>query len=354
MQIEAMEPRVLSRPSINRRPIGWWLLVIAALIFAMVILGGVTRLTNSGLSIVEWQPVSGVVPPLDDQAWQVEFDKYRQYPEYQKKNRGMSLAEFKRIYAFEYAHRLLGRVIGVAFAVPFLYFLLRGRISPALAPQLFAIFLLGAAQGGLGWFMVRSGLVDRPDVSQYRLAAHLGLAVAIYGYVLWVAFSLLAPGEARSSQRGLGNFGIMVVLAIVLQMLLGALVAGLDAGFVYNTWPLMEGSLVPSGLFPDQPWWRNAFEDIMTVQFDHRIGAYLIAVAVVLLCWRAILVREFGVKVRFAVKLLLAALLLQIALGVATLLYVVPVPLAAAHQAGALLLLSAALWLAYRLRTTAA
>ena len=256
-------------------------MVVAALVFAMVVVGGATRLTESGLSITEWQPVAGVLPPLTAEQWQRALEKYEAIPQYRELNPGMSLAAFKQIYWWEWTHRLLGRVIGAAFLLPLLWFLWRGWIEPPLRARLWAIFGLGAFQGAVGWWMVASGLADRVEVSQYRLAFHLTLACAIYAALVWTA-QRLTPRIAVDVPMRL-RAGAMLVLALVLlQVYLGALVAGLRAGLIYNTWPLIDGALVPpaSQLFFNEPWWRNLFENPMTVQFDHRMVAYaLLAMA---------------------------------------------------------------------------
>jgi len=326
------------------KAVGVWLLIVALLVFAMVIVGGLTRLTDSGLSMVEWRPVTGWLPPLSDAAWLAEFEKYRAFPEYQKINRGMSLDEFKFIYYWEYGHRLFGRVIGLAFALPFLWFLVTGRIGRALAPRLVLLFALGGAQGALGWFMVKSGLVDHPDVSHYRLTAHLGLAVVILAALVWTALDILRPRPALIDARA-ARAAAIAVLAIFLQLLSGGLVAGLDAGYLYNTWPDMNGGLAPEDWLRLQPWWLNFLENPGTVQFLHRIGAYLTIAVVVWAAWSA----WRQATARPALRMMIAALAVQVALGLATLLLVVPVPLASAHQAGALLLLLAAVNLRHRL-----
>ncbi len=325
------------RPA-SQRAVALWLLIVAALIFAMVVLGGVTRLTHSGLSLVEWRPLTGWLPPFGEAAWQAEFEHYKQFPEYQKINLGMSLAAFKGIFWFEYAHRVLGRLIGIAFALPFLYFLLRRRLEPGLTPKLVLMLVLGGLQGLLGWYMVMSGLVDRPDVSQYRLTAHLGLAVVVYGYILWTALGLLFAPEGAPA--GLRRAMFLVATLVFLVMLSGGLVAGLDAGFSYNTFPLMNGDWVAAEAFSEEPWLRDLFENPASVQFEHRVLALVAALAVAAL-WiaaRARLPRRAGL----AVHALLAALVAQVTLGVLTLVYVVPVALAAAHQAGAMVLISVA------------
>lgn len=314
----------------------------------MVVLGGVTRLTRAGLSIVEWQPIAGAIPPLDAAQWEQAFAKYRGTPEYQTVNYGMSLAEFKRIFYIEWAHRLLGRVIGVAFLVPFLYFLARGHIRRPLVLRLAALFVLGALQGALGWYMVASGLVAEPRVSPYRLTAHLGLAVLIYGYMLWIALDLLRPTR-QAPARPVVHAAWAVTAVTFVMILTGGFVAGTRAGFVYNTFPLMNGHWVPPGILALQPWWVNLFENVAAVQFVHRFTAYLLTASVVFL-WIAVRRGTVAAHGRSAAHLLLAALALQVTLGIATLVHTVPLGLAAAHQAGALLVFSAALYLTHAVR----
>lgn len=326
----------------HRRIIGGWLFAICGLIAVMVLIGGLTRLTHSGLSITQWKPVTGVIPPLSDAAWQAEFARYKRIPEYRLINAGMSLAAFKDIYWWEWTHRLIGRLIGVAFFVPFVFFAARRWIDRSLAPRLATIFVLGGAQGALGWYMVQSGLVNRTDVSQYRLAAHLGFAFVLFALILWHALDLTVPARRRGRHdlRGLRN-GLCVLLALVFgQILLGALVAGLDAGLVYNSWPLMEGRLVPHGLFPGHPWWINFFATVKTVQFDHRMVAYLVGCLTIGL-WLTARVKRLPRRAARAIDVLGMMVALQITLGVLTLVNVMPVPLAAAHQFGALLTFTA-------------
>lgn len=336
-------------PTENRhhdRQVASWLLFCAAVLLGMILLGGVTRLTNSGLSIVEWKPLVGAIPPLSEQAWQETFDKYRQFPEYQKVNRGMSLDGFKSIFMYEYLHRLLGRLIGVLFLLPLLYFAWRGHIRQGLMPKLVVLFFLGGCQGLLGWYMVKSGLVDNPRVSQYRLTAHLGLAVAIYAYMLWLAFDLLfRPSAATTSAapRPYGCASRVLVGLVYLMILSGGLVAGTRAGFAYSTWPLMGDSFIPRGLYAGTPAWLDMFEDITTVQFNHRMFAYLLVVLISLFAVR-VYRSGAGGRARPAIIMLMLALAVQIALGISTLLLHVPVALAAAHQGGAMLLLSAILF----------
>lgn len=339
-----------SRPSASR-PIAFWLLVCALLVFAMVVLGGVTRLTRSGLSITEWEPILGAIPPLDLAQWNEAFAKYRQTPEFQLVNRDMTLDGFQSIYYVEWAHRLLGRLIGAAFLLPFLYFLLRRRIDRALAPKLAGLFVLGALQGALGWFMVKSGLVDVPRVSPYRLTAHLGLAVVIYGYLVWTALSLLYP-RAHDAGVSLRRWSRGVTALVFVMILSGGFVAGTHAGFAYNTFPLMGGRWIPDGIGALAPWWSNPFENPPLVQFDHRLIAYTLLAVVPAFWWQLRRV-ELDARLRAGAHALLVLLVVQVALGIATLLYVVPVPLAAAHQGGAILVFTAALFVAHGLRRPA-
>jgi cytochrome c oxidase assembly protein subunit 15 len=340
----------------GERAIAYWLLLCCAMIFLIVVIGGITRLTLSGLSITEWQPVTGIVPPLSEAAWAAEFEKYRQIPQYRLLNAGMSLGEFKSIFLWEYVHRLWGRLIGFVYALPLVYFLIRRQVPRRLVLPLAGIFVLGFAQGALGWYMVKSGLADRVSVSQYRLVAHLALALAIYGLTLWIALGILAHGGEKSSPGGGEEVSPMwrraaeaVIGLVALTIAAGGFVAGLHAGLIYNTFPLMDGGFVPSGYAQLQPFVLNWFETIPAVQFNHRLLAMVTAACVVLL-WlggrRAALPRP----ARLALHLLLGAALLQFSLGVATLLLVVPVPLGAAHQAGAVLLLTAAIAFRHTLR----
>jgi cytochrome c oxidase assembly protein subunit 15 len=341
-------PAAVSR---SHRSVALWLLAVSALIFAMVVLGGVTRLTRSGLSIVEWQPLVGTIPPLTEADWVELFEKYKLTPEYQKVNVGMDLAGFKGIFWLEYLHRLLGRAIGIVFLVPFLYFLIRRQIDRPLVPKLVTMFVLGGLQGLMGWLMVASGLVDEPRVSPYRLTAHLGLAVIIYAYMVWVALGLLypggtgaaaAPGSLRRKSSALAAFVFFVILT-------GGFVAGTRAGFAFNDWPLMFGHVLPPGMYALEPWWVNLFENVATVQFNHRLVAYLLAAGIVALWWSARRA-DLPTRARVGLNLLLLALAAQVTLGIATLIYIVPLPLAAAHQAGALALFTAALYVAHALR----
>jgi cytochrome c oxidase assembly protein subunit 15 len=336
----------------NNRQIALWLLVICALIFTMVVLGGVTRLTRSGLSMVEWDPIMGIVPPLNEQEWNETFEKYKQYPEYQKINAGMSLHEFKSIFYFEYGHRVLGRTIGLAFLLPFLYFLFRGRIRRSLRPKLVIMFVLGGMQGLLGWYMVKSGLVDKPHVSQYRLTAHLAAAIAIYGYILWVALGLLhtrAENTAVDGFKQLRKYALAVTTLVIIMILSGGLVAGTKAGFAYNTFPLMGDQFFPSGMFMLEPWYMNFFDNIVSVQFNHRMIAYLLCILIPVFWFMQ---RRFSIttRSRMVITALLVMLIIQVGLGISTLLLHVPVWLGATHQAGALVLFTIALMVNHELR----
>lgn len=331
------------------RQIANWMFLVCLMIFCMVIVGGVTRLTESGLSMVNWQPVSGILPPMNDAEWAEEFIAYKQYPEYQKVNRGMSLEEFKSIFFWEYSHRLLGRLIGLVFFVPFVIFLLQKKISHTLKPKLWLMFFLGGLQGLLGWWMVKSGLVDRPDVSHYRLTAHLGLAVLIYLYMFWVASGLVMKWSEGPRKRPVGMLVFLVGL-IFLQILLGGLVAGLNGGMIYNTWPLMEEQIIPAGLYAMTPWYMNIVENIMTVQFNHRMVAYVIVLAG-LYIWNGTR-KNSHITVRMAGHLMLLMILAQVTLGVLTLIHVVPIPLAAGHQGGALITLSAVLYVLRKVKSS--
>jgi heme a synthase len=315
-----------------------WLWVVALFVLAIVVVGGATRLTESGLSITEWNPVLGVIPPLSEAEWLVEFEKYRQIPEYQQINRGMSLDAFKTIYWWEWTHRLLGRLVGFVFAVPFVIFAVRGWISRSMMPRLGLLFVLGGLQGVVGWWMVASGLTERTDVSQYRLATHLTLACIILAATVWIAEGFRPHRLRFSEATGLRFAALLIVALTLLQIFLGGLVAGLNAGLVYNTWPLMDGDFVPAGLLAQAPWWINFFENHTTVQFVHRIGAYALLAAA---AYNLVAVHRRALEpatIRRS-RLLLALVVLQAGIGIATLLLVVPMSLALAHQTLAAVLL---------------
>jgi cytochrome c oxidase assembly protein subunit 15 len=314
----------------------------------MVLVGGVTRLTHSGLSIVEWQPLVGTIPPLDEAQWQEVFEKYQQTPEYKLVNFGMSLAEFKGIFFWEYVHRLLGRLIGLAFFVPLAWFWLRGRLDRPLAWKLVGVFVLGGLQGAMGWYMVKSGLIDDPRVSHFRLTAHLALAFLIFGAMLWIALGLLYPRREARDDAPAGLAALAAGLAF-LQVLLGGLVAGIRAGKAYNTFPLMNGHLVPPEVLMIDPWWKNFVYNMATVQLDHRLVAWLLVALAGWLWWRTI--RTAGPpRARVAAHAFACLLAAQFALGVWTLLLQVPVALGAAHQFVAVLVFGAALACAHSLR----
>lgn len=341
---------------VDRRRVAAWLLVCAALVFAIIVVGGVTRLTRSGLSIVEWQPLVGTLPPLSQAEWQDLFAKYQQTPEFKSVNFDIDLAGFKSIFWWEYFHRLLGRLIGVVFLLPFLWFLLRKRLEPRLAWQLGGVFALGALQGALGWYMVMSGLVDNPRVSHFRLTAHLGVALTIFAAEFWIALRLLsaqAPtmgGGGRGAQTGeLGRPALLLAALVFVMALSGGFVAGLRAGSAYNTFPLMNGHLVPPEILMLEPWWKNFLYNLATVQFVHRSIAWLLIVLVPWLWWRARRA-PLAAPARLACNLLLVALVVQVTLGIVTLLLKVPLVPAAAHQGGAVVLFGAALWAAQALR----
>lgn len=315
-----------------------WLYALAALVAAMILVGGATRLTDSGLSITEWQPIAGIIPPLTEAQWLDAFEKYKQIPEYELVNRGMDLAAFKPIYWWEWSHRFLGRLIGFAFIVPFVVFWSRRQIPAWLMLRLVLILVLGGLQGALGWFMVMSGLTERVDVSQYRLAAHLGVAFVILGFILWTAY---AAGGVRPHADGIGRRSAFLLLALVfVQILSGALVAGLDAGMSHNSWPLMDGSLVPSDLFVMRPWYVNLFENVRTVQFDHRGLAYLVWLVAVV---HALRLARAGAAGKGGAVLLAVLITLQALSGIWTLVEVVPLGLALLHQFGATIVFAVAL-----------
>lgn len=327
------------RKGAHTRAVRLWLYAVAAMVAAMVLVGGATRLTESGLSITEWQPVVGALPPLSEAQWLVEFHRYQQIPQYHELNSGMSLAAFKTIFWWEWTHRLLGRLIGFVFLVPLLWFLWRGWIESGLRARLWLIFGLGALQGAVGWWMVASGLVHRIEVSQYRLATHLVLACIIYIAILWTALRL-GENERPPPPGRIRAVAVALLVLVLGQIYLGALVAGLRAGYVYNTWPLIDGGIVPdaSRLFIAKPLWRNFFENTLTVQFDHRMLAYAIWLVA---GWHLLDTARHGAAWRGALALF-AAVNLQAALGIATLLLVVPLPLALLHQATAIVVLTVA------------
>jgi cytochrome c oxidase assembly protein subunit 15 len=336
-------PHIVGSSTADARTVGRWLALFAVMILAIILVGGATRLTESGLSITEWKPVRGVMPPIGEEAWVAEFEKYQRIPQYERRNAGMSLDEFRQIYLWEYGHRLLARLVGLAFVLPSGWFVLRGRLPRRARGPIALLLALLAAQAAMGWWMVRSGLSVRTEVSQYRLALHLVSALAILALTVWTAADLLEPrrgptsSEARRRSRALGALLALVVVTAGC----GALVAGLRAGTIYNTFPLMGGRVVPPGYGQLGPWWRNLFENHAAVQFNHRALAIATFTLVVALwtAFRATPDRRFAVRMH----LVLGAAALQVVLGIATLLLAVPITLGVAHQGGAALLLTAVL-----------
>ncbi len=313
----------------------WWLRVVALFVIATLVVGGATRITDSGLSITEWEPLLGVIPPLSERAWQDALELYRQIPEYQLINRGMSLGEFQSIYLWEWAHRLVARSIGLVFVVPFVVFWLRGKLPGWFKPWGVLLLALGGLQGVVGWWMVVSGLSERVDVSQYRLAVHLTLACIILALTVWLSERLAGRADSVAAPRGVRAVALAMPALILVQIALGALVAGLDAGLASDTWPLMAGKLVPDGLFTFAPAWLNAFENPLAVQFDHRMVGYAVAAVAVInaaLAWRA------GAG-RGSAGLLLALMAVQVTIGIAVVVLQVPPVLAGVHQVMAAILL---------------
>lgn len=344
-------------PALRRR-VGRWFVIWTVMLFITVIIGGITRLTESGLSITEWKPVSGVLPPLNDTAWQEEFDKYRQIPQYQQVNRGMSLAEFKRIFWWEWIHRFWARVVGLAIGVPALLLLLRGGLGGMVTRRILLLLFLMAVQGAMGWYMVASGLSERTSVSQYRLAAHLSVALVLIGLAVWTAADLRARPPEMFQRRGdpeaarrLARWGAAFVALVALTAVAGAFVAGLKAGHAYNTFPLMGGRVVPAGYLALDPWWRNLFDHIPAVQFNHRLLGVLTAVAG-LGIWRMSAGEDHAAAVRHWGRAVGLMAVVQIGLGIATLLLRVPVSLAVLHQAGAVVLLCLGLLVVHAARRT--
>lgn len=330
------------------RTIARWLLALCALVFVMVVLGGVTRLTGSGLSMVDWRPVTGILPPLSDEAWQATFEMYQATPEFQKVNSHMDVNDFKGIFWLEYLHRLLGRAIGIVFLVPFLIFAWKGYIRRDEWLKYGAMFVLGGLQGVLGWYMVKSGLVDNPNVSQYRLTAHLVAAFLIYAYMFWIAMTLLWPPAGNQSHPWYRRTVWLTALASV-TIISGGFVAGLKAGKIYNTFPMMGNYWVPPDILQMDPLWLNVFENMATVQFNHRVLAITTFVLVVVY-WFRLPRAELPERARKGANALLHSGVLQVALGILTLLLVVPIPLAAAHQGVAMLLFTVCLYLCHALR----
>ncbi|WP_240796893.1 COX15/CtaA family protein [Terasakiella sp. SH-1] len=323
--------------------VGMWLFIVAGMVFLMVVLGGLTRLTGSGLSMVDWRPVTGWLPPLGTEQWQAVFELYKQSPQYQKVNFGMSLAEFQNIFWLEFLHRLWGRIIGLAFALPLIFFLYKKWISKPMILPLCGLFVLGGAQGILGWYMVKSGLVDVPEVSQYRLMAHLGFAFILYAALIWAGLKIY-KGQGVHPEGGSRFYALFLWGMSYITILAGALVAGLDAGLTYNTFPLMDGDWVPGGLYNATPWYLNHFENVTTVQFQHRLLAVTLFVFSCLF-W----LKYKNIK---AVQACFFLVSLQALIGIATLLAVVPISLASLHQAGGLLVFTAFTWLNFEVQSS--
>jgi len=330
-----------AEPTERMRPVRLWLWALAALVAATLVVGGATRLTGSGLSITEWRPVTGVIPPLSTADWLIEFDKYRQIPQFLQLNPDMTLAGFKFIYWWEWAHRMLARSIGVVFAIPFAVFLWRGLIGRALFWKLAGLFALGGLQGAIGWWMVSSGLAERTDVSQYRLAIHMTLACIILVGLVMLAVRLGGRDAVGATART-GFIARLLLVLVLVQIFIGALVAKTGAGLTFNSWPLMDGRFVPpfEQLFPMTPRWLNLFENVMTIQFTHRIAAYLIFIVALIHAVDAQRTGPFPVARRAAI--LFALVTAQAVLGVVTLLHVSPLTLSLLHQAGAVAVLVAA------------
>lgn len=331
------------------RAVATWLLICCGLVFAMVVLGGFTRLTGSGLSMVDWRPLMGILPPMSDAEWQRVFELYQQSPEFQKVNSAFGVADFKDIFWLEYLHRLLGRTIGIVFLVPFLFFYARGYIQRHEWPKYLLMFVLGGMQGLLGWYMVKSGLVDIPRVSQYRLTAHLLAAFIIYAYMFWVAMSLLFPSPTDARKHPWYGKTLALFILVSVTVISGGFVAGLKAGKIYNTFPMMGEHWIPPGLMGIEPFWRNFFDNMITAQFDHRVLA-ITTLLVVVFYWFKARSADMPARARPAVNALLHTAILQVALGITTLLLAVPVMLGVAHQGVAMLLFTIALFLVHALR----
>lgn len=343
-----MKPLFISSPIAGRKPIAIWLLICCAMVFGTLVVGGVTRLTDSGLSIVEWQPLLGAIPPLTHDDWLLMFEKYKQIPQFHQVNHDMTLEGFQYIFWWEWAHRQIGRAIGLVFFIPLVWFWVRGSIPQGYKWKLVGFLILGGLQGAMGWYMVKSGLVNDVRVSQYRLTAHLGLAFLVFGLMLWTALGLLRERSSRPyTPAGVRQFALLVLGVVSLMVLSGGFVAGIRAGLAYNTFPLMNGHLIPPDLFAIEPWWLNFFNNITTVQFDHRMIAYALMVLVPMLWWKVL---HQAPQAKGAANAMLGMFVVQVALGIATLLHAVPVSLASLHQAGAMILFAKLIYLNHKLR----
>ena len=330
------------------RAVGVWLFGVAGMVAIMVVIGGITRLTGSGLSMVEWRPLIGWLPPLGEEQWTRTFALYQNSPQYLKVNGWMGLEEFRRIFWWEYIHRIWGRLIGLAFALPLAGFIFRGMAPRSLIPRLLLLLVLGGLQGGVGWWMVKSGLIDDPSVSQYRLTVHLGLAFLILGALLWTGLDLVSR-ERRAASSSLYRHAVLAMVLVSVTVLAGALVAGLHAGLIYNTFPLMAGGVLPPDYANLSPIWLNAAENPAAVQFHHRVAAIATVVAVISLLFR-VTRSDLPPNRRLPAHILAGLVLVQAALGITTLVFVVPIDLAVAHQAGAVALFAAAVWVAHAFR----
>lgn len=344
-----MKPLYLSTARDGRKPIAIWLLICCAMVFCTLIVGGVTRLTDSGLSIVEWQPLLGAIPPLTHDDWLLMFEKYKQIPQFSQVNHDMTLDGFQFIFWWEWAHRQIGRIIGLVFFIPLVWFWVRDRIPRGYKWKLVSFLILGGLQGAMGWYMVKSGLVNDVRVSQYRLTAHLGLAFLVFGLMFWTALGLLRERrDYPAAPAGVRSLALFVLVVVSLMVLSGGFVAGIRAGLAYNTFPLMNGHLIPPDLLALEPWWLNFFSNITTVQFDHRMIAWALMALVPLLWWK---VRRAAPRAGGAANAVLFMLAVQVALGIATLLHQVPVVLGTLHQAGAMVLFAKLIYLNHALRT---
>ncbi|MDH4262446.1 MAG: COX15/CtaA family protein [Spirochaetia bacterium] len=335
--------------SFQRKIVVTWLGIICMLIFSMVIVGGVTRLTHSGLSIVEWKPLMGIIPPTNEEAWNKTFDLYKQYPEYKITNRHMELSDFKFIFYWEYFHRLLGRLIGVVYLIPFLFFYFSKYFNNKLAFKLFAGFLLGGLQGLVGWFMVKSGLANDPSVSHYRLALHLSIAFGIAAYLFWNILDILSENKKSNAIHKRFKQSLLLTAGICLQIIYGAFTAGKKAGFGYNTFPKMDDAWIPEAVFSIQPSWLNFLETNAAIQFTHRMIAWSLIIGIPVFLWK--IRNELNKLQKFSMNLLFAALCIQFTLGVVTILFIgsYEVVLPAIHQSGAFILFSTAIFFNHRL-----
>lgn len=328
--------------SARSRSVSLWLGFMVLLVMAMILVGGATRLTNAGLSITEWKPVTGALLPMNETAWLSEFDKYKQIPEFNAENPDMNLAGFKFIYAMEWSHRQLGRFIGVMYLLPFLLFLGLGKIERGKGLRFFSILLLIGIQGAIGWWMVSSGLKDRVDVSQYRLATHLGMAFVILALLFWTWRDQRHGWPPSNIAPKFKSRTTILFLLVFVQIIAGAFVAGTHAGLSYNTWPLMDGGLVPGGYLVMQPWWKNIFENVASIQFNHRMLGYAVLIMGLWVWGSAKRYREANVVKSSG--WLLGAILFQVVLGIVTLLKIADLPYALAHQAGAIFVFLFAVW----------